>query len=96
MRGRHFRKLPGDGAPGCPSGLFEVDVAAKLGTMERRAKVYSSFEEEEKATREYYLSLTPQERLDILLELIEQSRDPNDEASQRFERVYRVTQLSQG
>ena len=64
--------------------------------MERRAKVYSSFEEEEKATREYYLSLTPQERLDILLELMEQSRDPNDEASQGFERVYRVAKLSQG
>ena len=63
--------------------------------MRRRAKVYSSFEEEEKATREYYLSLTPRERLEILLELIEQSRDPNDEASQGFQRVYRVTQLSQ-
>ncbi len=64
--------------------------------MERRVRRYSSFEEEEKATREYYLSLTPQERLDILLELIEQSRDPNDEASQGFERVYRITQLSPG
>ena len=63
--------------------------------MERRVKVFSSFEEEEKATREYYLSLTPQQRLDILFELIERSRDPNDEASQRFERVYRVVQLSQ-
>ena len=64
--------------------------------MERRVRRYSSFEEEEKATREYYLSLTPQERLDILLELIDQSRDANDEASQGFERVYRITQLSPG
>ncbi len=64
--------------------------------MERRVKRYSSFDEEEKATRDYYLSLTPQERLDILFELIEESRDPTDEASQRFQRVYRVTKLSQG
>ena len=64
--------------------------------MERRVKRYSSFDQEEKATRDYYLSLTPQERLDILFELIEESRDLTDEASQRFQRVYRVTKLSPG
>ena len=64
--------------------------------MDRSVKRFSSFDEEEKATRDYYLSLTPQERLDILFELTEESRDPTDEASQRFQRVYRVTKLSQG
>ena len=46
------------------------------------------------ATLEYYRSLTPEQRLDILFELIEASRKEGDAASERFERVYRIIKLS--
>ena len=62
--------------------------------MERTVVKFSSHQEAERATREYYRSLTPQQRLDILLELIEASRREGDAASERFERVYRIVKLS--
>ena len=64
--------------------------------MERIVSKFSSHEEAEEADRRYYLSLTPAERLDILLELISRQRDPNDPSSERLERVYRITELSSG
>ena len=45
-------------------------------------------------TLEFYRSLTPEQRLDILFELIEASREEGDAASERFERVYRIVKLS--
>jgi hypothetical protein len=62
--------------------------------MERVVAKFSSFQEAERAEREYYRSLTPQQRLDILLELIECSRKEGDAAAHRFERVYRIVKLS--
>jgi hypothetical protein len=56
-------------------------------------RIFNSFEESERADREYYLSLTPQERLEILFELIHQW--DGDEADKGFERVYRITRLHQ-
>jgi len=55
--------------------------------MERVVRTFSSHEEAAKADREYYRSLTPEQRLDILLELIEQG---GGGTQSRFERVYRV------
>ena len=55
--------------------------------MEKTLTKFRSFEEAEKADREFYKRLTPQERLAILLELI------NHAPEQRLERVYRVTKL---
>lgn len=55
--------------------------------------VYRSFEEAEAAERAYYLSLTPQERLDILLELIAREAEATGEAEQRLARVHRVVAL---
>jgi hypothetical protein len=63
--------------------------------MERAVAKFSSHQEAERATLEYYRSLTPEQRLDILLELIEASRKEGDAASERFERVYRIVKLSQ-
>ncbi len=63
-----------------------------MDRMEKVVRVFKSFEEAERADREYYRSLTPQQRLDILLELVERG---NRDAPQRFERVCRVTQLEQ-
>jgi hypothetical protein len=62
--------------------------------MQRTVAKFSSHQEAERATLEYYRSLTPEQRLDILLELIEASRKEGDAASERFERVYRIVKLS--
>jgi len=62
--------------------------------MEKVGKKYRSFAEAEQAEKEYYQSLTPEERLDILLDLIKQGTP--DEAFQRLERVYRIVKLHEG
>ena len=62
--------------------------------MVRAVRVFSSFEEAERADEEYYASLTPQERVDLLLELIARTREPLGEAGERLERVHRVVELS--
>ena len=59
--------------------------------MEIVARKFSSFAESDRADREYYRSLTPEQRLDILLELV--ARAQTDEAEQGFARVYRVVKL---
>ena len=58
--------------------------------MEKSVVKFRSFEEAEKADREFYKKLTPQERLDMLLELL------NHAPEQRLERVYRVTKFARG
>lgn len=62
----------------------------------RTLQTYSNFEEAEAADSRYYASLTPQQRLDIVLDLTARYRESFGEAAQRFERVYRVVELSQG
>jgi hypothetical protein len=59
--------------------------------VEREFAVFHSFENAERADRAYYRSLTPSERVDILLELI--SRWQTDETAKGFERVYRIAKL---
>ena len=56
--------------------------------MEKVARKFSSYAESERADREYYRSLTPQQRVDIVLELV--ARTQTDETDQGFARVYRV------
>ena len=63
--------------------------------MERVAQVFTSFADADRADDDYYAALTPSERLDILLELIERYRSSLGQPAQRFERVYRVIELSQ-
>lgn len=62
--------------------------------MEPEAKVFDSFEEAERAEAEYYASLTPKERVDILLDLVENYRRSLGPAD-RFERVCRATDLQE-
>ncbi|MGZ8938686.1 MAG: hypothetical protein ACXW32_05685 [Limisphaerales bacterium] len=59
--------------------------------MERHYKKFDSFAASDEADRAYYQSLTPAERMDILLELIQ--RGQGDEAAKGLERVYRITKL---
>ncbi len=56
--------------------------------MEKTVAKFHSFEEADKADRDFYRKLTPPERLDLLLQLI------NHVPEQRLERVYRVTKFS--
>lgn len=63
--------------------------------LDRTVAKFSSHEEAAKADLEYYRSLTPQQRVDILLELMENLRKEGDAASEGFERVYRIVKLSQ-
>jgi hypothetical protein len=64
--------------------------------MQREIQVFRSFHDAEQADDEYYAALTPQERLAILLDLVAAYRESMGEAAARFERVYRVTELSRG
>lgn len=63
--------------------------------MEKVLKVFSSFEEADQADDEYYASLSPQERVDLLLDLLAAYRESLGEAGQRLERVYRIVELSE-
>jgi hypothetical protein len=56
--------------------------------VEKRAKKFRSFAEAEKADRDFYKKLTGNERLQILVELL------NHGPEQRLERVSRITKLS--
>jgi hypothetical protein len=57
---------------------------------------FLTFEEAEASTREYYRSLSPQERLEILFQLREMAIEESDAASGRLARVYRIAQLQRG
>jgi hypothetical protein len=62
--------------------------------MEKVVKVLKSFEESDAEDRAYYQSLTPHQRIEILLEL--NSRWPrrgNDEATEGLARVYRIVKF---
>jgi hypothetical protein len=65
-----------------------------LEVNQRELKVFTSFEAADRADDEYYASLSPDERLDVLLTLIAAHREATGVASARLERVYRVTELS--
>jgi hypothetical protein len=63
--------------------------------MEKVITILGSFEEADRAEREYYRRLSPQERLEILLELNDRWLGTGDaETSQGLERVYRITELA--
>ena len=61
--------------------------------MERAVAKFTSHEEAAKADALYYRQLTPQRRLEILLELIEQAHPDLHASGQGLQRVYRVLKL---
>ena len=63
--------------------------------MDRVIQKFKSQEEAELATREYYRRLSPAERINLLLELIERHHEGDDEASKGLARVYRIIKLKQ-
>jgi hypothetical protein len=58
-------------------------------------RTFSSFQEAEDADRAFYASLSPQQRLEILIDLIQRHRESIGEAPEGFERVYRVVELTE-
>jgi hypothetical protein len=60
--------------------------------MEPVTRKFRSFAEADNADRAYYRSLTPEQRLDILLTLIERGKQPH-EVGQKPARVYRIVKL---
>jgi hypothetical protein len=60
------------------------------------AQVFTSFADADAADDEYYAGLAGSERVNILLELVEQHRKSLGPAAERFERVCRVTELPRG
>jgi hypothetical protein len=59
--------------------------------MQKVARKFRSFREAAEADRQFYNSLTGNQRVDLLLELVRQHQD--DEAEQRLKRVYRIVKL---
>jgi hypothetical protein len=61
--------------------------------VEKVARKFHSFAEADKADFEYYHSLTPEQRLDILGELI--ARAQPDKTGQRIEKISRIIKLQE-
>ena len=62
--------------------------------MDRVAQIFRSFEDADQADDQFYAELAPEERLAMLLELIERQRSALGEVANRFERVHQVVELS--
>jgi len=76
-----------------PGGRIVVLPWYSLG-MHRTIRRFNSLSEADAAEDEYYGALTPEQRLDLLLDLIEMYRSDQGEVAERFERVYRIDELS--
>lgn len=64
--------------------------------MDKKVTVFHSMKDADDADIAYYAALTPEERLNILLELISRYMESSGDAAQGFKRVYRVAELSEG
>lgn len=62
--------------------------------VEKTVRIYHSFEEADEADAKSYAAMTPQERLNIVIELW--NRRHPDAAQQRLARVYRIVELKRG
>lgn len=66
-----------------------------MSGMEKTIKVFNSFTEADEADKRFYRSLSPRQRMDILLTLIAQRQIAQaHEATEGFKRVYRIIKLS--
>ena len=62
--------------------------------MDRVVHVFRNFDDADEADDQFYADLTPEDRLAMLLELVERHRSALGEAASRFERVHRIVELS--
>jgi len=58
--------------------------------MERVIQTFNSFEEAKKAEIEYWKSLEPRKKLEILEEIRQRYMELTGEGKQGFQRVYRI------
>jgi hypothetical protein len=65
----------------------KAELPSYIPAVEKTAKKFRSFAEAEKADRDFYKKLTGNERLRILVELL------NHGPEQRLERISRITKL---
>lgn len=57
-------------------------------------QTFGNFHDADEADDQFYADLTPEARLDMLLELVERHGSALGEAASRFERVHRIVELS--
>ena len=62
--------------------------------MKKTIEVFKSFAAAEEADKKYYRSLSPDERIALLLILRDQYRPYSNELTEGFKRVYRVIKRS--
>jgi len=62
--------------------------------MERKVQIFKSFAEAKEADKTYYHSLTPAQRIDIMLRLRNQYRPYGDDRTENFVRVFSIVKLS--
>lgn len=62
--------------------------------MKKVIQFFNSFAEAEEADRKYYQSLTPAQRIEILLILRSLFKQKDDEPRGRLKRVYRIIKRS--
>ena len=66
----------------------------KFDGVERVVQIFRNFEDADEADDRFYAGLTPEARLEMLLELVERHRSALGEAASRFERVHHIVELS--
>ena len=72
---------------------MSLPITAKIEAMEKVARIFKSFAEADAADAKEDLHISPEKRIEMLLEL--QERFFGNATQQRFARVYRITQLRQ-
>src|SRR5256885_3560126 len=74
-------------------GEFAATRRARYTRLMRGVlRTFSSFQEAEDADRAFYASLSPRERVEILLDIVQRHRESLREAPEGFARVYRVVE----
>jgi hypothetical protein len=62
--------------------------------MEKVVAIYDSFEAADRADREFYAKLTPDQRVQMAVDLLDLFEVSTDGAPQRLERIYRIVELT--
>jgi hypothetical protein len=65
-----------------------------MARMEKNIQFFKTFADAEEADKKYYQSLTPAQRIEILLILRKQFQSPEDESRGRLKRVCRIIKRS--
>ena len=86
----------GDGFTVCPVSENVPDQrrACYGHCVEPTLRIFDSLAEADRADATYHASLSPQERLDLLLEIVHRHNEAFGAAAKRFERVHRIDELS--